>query len=104
MMANAWRAESPWQNLRRDGDEGASPGEAFAPDRYDLSGKRLGVDASDFSSLPDRVDAQHVGCAPRNPRVAAPPAAPAGQGRGYIDAHIGSRCTCATTPRVVRRS
>jgi formylglycine-generating enzyme len=72
MMANTWQGEFPWQNLKTDRYEGASPVKTYPPNGYglfDMAGN-VWEWMSDYFSIPE--ESEHACCAPRNPRVASP--------------------------------
>jgi sulfatase modifying factor 1 len=71
IMANTWRGEFPWQNLKTDGYEGTSPVGAFPANGYglfDMAGN-VWEWTSDFFAPQHAAEAPKACCIPRNPRV-----------------------------------
>jgi formylglycine-generating enzyme required for sulfatase activity len=73
MMANTWQGEFPWQNLRTDGFEGASPVGTFPPNGYglfDMAGN-VWEWTCDFFTPRHAEEGARPCCAPHNPRVSS---------------------------------
>jgi formylglycine-generating enzyme required for sulfatase activity len=74
MMANTWQGEFPWQNLKTDGFEGASPVKSFPPNGYglfDVAGN-VWEWTSDYFVVDRSAAAEHSCCAPSNPHMSSP--------------------------------
>jgi formylglycine-generating enzyme required for sulfatase activity len=72
-MANCRQGEVPWQNLKLDGFEGASPVGSFPPNAYgiyDMTGN-VWDSTTDFFTPRHADDVEKPCCVPRNPRVAS---------------------------------
>jgi formylglycine-generating enzyme required for sulfatase activity len=70
-MANSWQGEFPWQNLKLDGFEGASPVGSFPPNGYGLYDTTGNVWewTTDFFTPRHADQLEKPCCVPRNPRV-----------------------------------
>jgi formylglycine-generating enzyme len=70
-MANYWRGEFPWHNLRGDGEDRTSPVATYPPNAYglyDMAGN-VWEWTSDYFRHEHPPDAAKACCVPRSPRV-----------------------------------
>jgi len=90
VMANTWRGEFPWQNLKTDGWDRTTPVKSFPANGYhlfDMAGN-VWEWTSDYFVTRPAAHVQHACCTPRNPRVTS---AEASLVPGEPGAHIPRR-------------